>query len=55
VAAQVADPVDLVRPRTDGRPDPIRRSKVIEAVRDGKDPSTQYQQEGSKINEGIGN
>jgi pilus assembly protein CpaD len=55
VAAQVADPVDLVRPRMDGRPDPIRRSKVIEAVRDGKDPSTQYQQEGSKINEGLGN
>jgi pilus assembly protein CpaD len=55
VAAQVADPVDLVRPRVDGRPDPIRRGKVIDAIREGKDPSTEYRQEGSKINEGLGN
>jgi pilus assembly protein CpaD len=55
VAAQVADPVDLVRPRTEGRPDPIRRGKVIEAVREGKDPSTQYRQDGSSINQSVGN
>jgi len=55
VASQVADPVDLVRGRTEGRPDTIRRTKVIEAVREGKDPSTQYRQEGTKINQAVGN
>ena len=55
VAAQVADPVDLVRGRTEGRPDSIRRGKVIEAIREGKDPSTQYRQEGTKINQAVGN
>ena len=55
VAAQVDDPVDLVRGRTEGPPDSIRRGKVIEAVREGKDPSTQYRQEGEKINQAVGN
>jgi pilus assembly protein CpaD len=55
VAAQVADPVDLVRGRPEGRPDSIRRGKVIEAVREGKDPSTQYNQQGTKINQAVGN
>jgi pilus assembly protein CpaD len=55
VAAQVADPVDLVRGRTESRPDSIRRGKVIEAIREGKDPSTQYRQEGTKINQAVGN
>ena len=55
VAAQVADPVDLVRGRSEGRPDSIRRGKVIEAIREGKDPSTQYRQEGTKINQAVGN
>lgn len=55
IAAQVADPVDLVRGRAEGRPDSIRRGKVIEAVREGKDPSTQYRQEGTKINQAVGN
>ena len=55
VAAQVADPVDLVRGRTEGRPDSIRRGKVIEAIREGKDPSTQYRDEGTKINNSVGN
>jgi pilus assembly protein CpaD len=55
VASQVADPVDLVRPRAEGHPDPIRRSKVIDAVREGKDPSTQWRQEGTRINDGVGN
>jgi pilus assembly protein CpaD len=54
VAAQVADPVDLVRGRAEGRPDAIRRGKVIEAVREGKDPSTQYREDGTKINQSIG-
>jgi pilus assembly protein CpaD len=55
VAAQVADPIDLVRGRPEGRPDSIRRGKVIEAVRDGKDPSTQWRQEGTRINQAVGN
>jgi len=55
VAAQVADPVDLVRGRTEGYPDSIRRGKVIDAVREGKDPSTEYRQEGTKINQSVGN
>jgi pilus assembly protein CpaD len=55
VAAQVADPVDLVRGRTEGTPDVIRRGKVIDAIRQGKDPSTQYRQEGTKINSAVGN
>ena len=55
VAAQVADPLDLVRGRPEGRPDSIRRGKVIEAVRDGKDPSTQWRQEGTRINQAVGN
>jgi pilus assembly protein CpaD len=55
VAAQVADPVDLVRGRVESRPDPIRRGKVIEAIREGKDPSTQYREEATKINDGLGN
>jgi pilus assembly protein CpaD len=54
VASQIADPIDLVRGRTEGRPDSIRRGKVIEAVREGKDPSTQYRQEGTKINNAVG-
>jgi len=55
VAAQVADPVDLVRGRVEGRPDSIRRGKVIQAIRDGKDPSTQYREEAGKINQAVGN
>jgi pilus assembly protein CpaD len=54
VAAQVADPVDLVRGRPEGRPDSIRRGKVIEAIRQGQDPSTQYRQEGTRINSAVG-
>jgi pilus assembly protein CpaD len=46
VASQVADPVDLVRGRQEGRIDTLRRSKDIENIRQGKDPSTQYRQDG---------
>ncbi|KAA2234996.1 CpaD family pilus assembly protein [Salinarimonas soli] len=56
VAAQVADPVDLVRGRSEGRPDTIRRAKVIESIRQGKDPSTQYRQDGqNRINSTVAN
>ncbi|MDP4022787.1 CpaD family pilus assembly protein [Methylobacterium sp. NEAU 140] len=46
VAAQVADPVDLVRGRTEGRIDTVRRIRDIGALRDGKDPSTTWRQDG---------
>ena len=55
MVAQVADPADLVRGRTESPPDTIRRTKVIEAIREGRDPSTQYRQEGTKINQAVGN
>ena len=56
VAAQVADPVDLVRGRQEGRIDTLRRSKDIENLRQGKDPSTQYRSdEKGKINTQVGN
>jgi pilus assembly protein CpaD len=54
MAAQVADPVDLVRGRTESAPDTIQRTKKIEAIRQGQDP-TQYRQEGTKINQAVGN
>lgn len=46
VAAQVADPVDLVRGQPESRIDTIRRAKAIEGLRDGKDPSTNWRQDG---------
>ncbi|HEY8565120.1 MAG TPA: CpaD family pilus assembly protein [Beijerinckiaceae bacterium] len=45
VAAQVADPVDLVRGRQEGRIDTVRRSRDFESIRQGKDPSTTYRQD----------
>ena len=56
LAAQVADPVDLVRGRAEGRADTIRRAKVIDAMRQGKDPSIQYRQDGqNRINTQVAN
>ncbi|AWN38391.1 CpaD family pilus assembly protein [Methylobacterium radiodurans] len=46
VAAQIADPIDLVRGRTEGRLDTARRVKDIGQVREGKDPSTNWRQDG---------
>jgi len=46
VAAQAADPVDLVRGRQEGRIDTIRRSDGIQKLREGKDPSTTWRQDG---------
>ena len=45
-AAQVAEPVDLVRGREPGRIDTVRRSQVINDLRQGKDPSTDWKQDG---------
>ena len=42
LALQVADPVDLVRPRVEGRADTVKRVNDINALRAGQDPSTQY-------------
>lgn len=45
-AAQVADPIDLVRGRPEGAIDTVRRTGDITKVRDGKDPSTEWRQDG---------
>jgi pilus assembly protein CpaD len=54
VAAQVADPVDLVRGRTEGRVDTVRRMENIKKLRDGQDPSTSYRADDDKINKALG-
>ena len=55
LAAQVADPVDLVRGRTEVPGDTLRRTKDIQDLRDGKDPSTVYRQDDkNRINESFG-
>lgn len=47
IAAQIADPVDLVRGRPEGRIDTVRRSQVIDKLRQGNDPSTTWRQDGT--------
>lgn len=42
LAAQVEDPLDLVRPRQETAADTVRRVNDIRQLRDGKDPSTNY-------------
>jgi pilus assembly protein CpaD len=54
LAAQVADPVDLVRGRSEGRIDTAKRMYGIDQLRKGKDPSTEYRQEATKINQSVG-
>ncbi|MDV2986114.1 UNVERIFIED_CONTAM: CpaD family pilus assembly protein [Methylobacteriaceae bacterium AG10] len=54
VAAQVADPIDLVRGRPEGRIDTIRRTQDIGQLREGKDPSTQWRQDGkANVADGV--
>jgi pilus assembly protein CpaD len=56
LAAQVADPIDLVRGRAEGRADTMRHVKDIQDLRDGKDPSTVYRQDNqNRINQSVGN
>lgn len=56
MAAQVADPVDLVRGRPEGRIDTLRRARDFDSIRQGKDPSTQYRQDDkNRINQAVGN
>ena len=44
IAAQVDDPRDFAGPRALGRSDVAMRMRAIEAVRQGKDPSTEWKQ-----------
>jgi pilus assembly protein CpaD len=44
IAAQVDDPRDFVQPRALGPSDVAMRTRAIEAIRDGKDPRTQWGQ-----------
>jgi pilus assembly protein CpaD len=53
IAAQVADPLDLERPRQEGRIDTQRRMIVIDKLRQGQDPSTVYRQQ-QGINRTVG-
>lgn len=55
LAAQVADPLDFVRARPEGRIDTIKRMNAIDKIRQGQDPSTAYRTEASQINKGVGN
>jgi pilus assembly protein CpaD len=54
VASQVADPLDLVRGRSEGRVDTVRRMNNIEKLRQGEDPSTAYRADDDKINQVVG-
>lgn len=54
LAAQVADPLDLVRSREEGRPDIVKRMGAITKIREGKDPSTEYRQQTPQINSTVG-
>jgi pilus assembly protein CpaD len=51
LAAQVADPIDFVRPRTEGAIDTVKRTKDIEALRKDTDPSTNWRKDDAKIKE----
>lgn len=51
LAAQVADPIDLVRPRVEGQVDTVKRTKDIEALRKDQDPSTQWRKDDVKVKE----
>ncbi|WP_246736418.1 CpaD family pilus assembly protein [Enterovirga aerilata] len=52
-AAQVADPVDLVRGRQPTAPDTGRRMYNIEKLRQGQDPSTNYRTDERTVRQGV--
>jgi pilus assembly protein CpaD len=54
VASQVADPVDLVRGRSEARVDTVRRMENIKKLREAQDPSTQYRAQDDKISKALG-
>ena len=49
IAAQVAYPLDLVRPRQEGAIDIEKRNQSIKSIRSSKDPSTKYNTNASAI------
>lgn len=53
-AAQVADPLDLARPRPEGPVDTIKRLNANQKLREGKDPSTIYTIEAPQISNAVG-
>ena len=54
LAAQVADPIDLVRPRVEDRIDVIKRSIEIGKLRQGQDPATSYDSKNKATISNIG-
>jgi pilus assembly protein CpaD len=54
LAAQIADPIDLVRARSEGRADTVKRMNAIGKLRQATDPSTLYRQQPSQINSSVG-
>jgi pilus assembly protein CpaD len=55
LAAQVADPRDLVRPRHETEIDGEKRLQGVQRLRAGTDPSTIYNSRGPTINQAISN
>ncbi len=55
LAAQVANPVDLVRPREETPIDSTKRLNAVTRLRAGADPSTVYTTSGPTINQAIPN
>jgi len=55
LAAQVANPVDLVRPREETPIDSTKRLNAVQNLRAATDPSTVYHTSGPTINQGIPN
>lgn len=53
-ANQVADPIDLQRPRAEDRADVLRRMKVFEDSRKATDPSTQWRAESASVKASSG-
>ena len=53
LAAQVADPVDLVRGRRETPPDIGRRMYNFGQIRQGQDPSTQWKKDTTSVSSGI--
>ena len=55
IAAQTADPLDLIRARPEGPLDTTRRMNAIDKLRKGEDPSTRYRDSATQINRNVGN
>lgn len=55
LAAQIADPRDLAGPRGETPSDVVMRTRAITAVREGKDPSTQWNVQSTNIGSAGGN